>query len=64
VPTESTENMQVDCPILIELASPIVGSEELCSIIRMAREENSQTLEDGKKGCQTTTNSPILDSLL
>jgi hypothetical protein len=56
--------MQVDCPIPIELASPFVDFDGLCSIIRMAREENSQTLEDDKKGCQTTTISPILDSLL
>jgi hypothetical protein len=51
VPTGSTENMQGDRQIPIELASPFLVSSELCSIIGMASEENSQSLEDDEKGC-------------
>jgi hypothetical protein len=56
--------MQGDCQIPIELTSLFGGRDEVCSIIGMTGGENSQTLEDGQKGCQTTTMSPILDSLL
>jgi hypothetical protein len=51
VPIGSTENMHGDRRIPIEMASPITGSVELCSIIGMASEKNSQTLEDDEKGC-------------
>jgi hypothetical protein len=49
VPIGSTENMQGDCQIRLELASPFEGDIAACSILGMTGRENSQTLEREQK---------------